>query len=174
VAIFAQIISGTVANVAIASASANLPTGVWVRVDTLTPQPAIGWAYNGSVFTAPSAPTQPPSQRAAALLASKVAVGLVLTSTSTPTLNATYALDDVSTDQIFQIGLYAAQFAMFPSGAATQSYPDVSGIPHVFTVTQFVAFLHAVAALISGLTTQAGVMAGGGNPVWPSQSVVIA
>jgi hypothetical protein len=125
-------------------------------------------------YTVPPPPGPTLAQQAATLLATKTAAGLALTSTGTPALNAAYALDSVSTAQIFQIGLYAAQFEMFPSGGATQAYPDASSALHVFTVPQFVAFLHAVASLISGLTTQAGIMAEGGNPVWPSQSAVIA
>jgi hypothetical protein len=139
---------------------------------------ADGVALNIPTTLQPYTPPPPPgptlAEQAATLLATKIAAGLVLTSAGTPVLNATYALDPVSTAQIFQIGLYAAQFSMFPSGASTQAYPDASGTPRVFTVTQFVAFLHAVASLISGLTTQAGIMAQGGSPAWPSQSTEIS
>ncbi len=113
-------------------------------------------------------------QQAATLLAAKIASGIALTSASTPALNATYALNSVSIVQIFQIGMYANQFGMFPSGGATQAYPDATRVPHSFTVVQFLAFLHAVAPLISALETQAGVMTAGGAPAWPNQSVQIA
>jgi hypothetical protein len=113
-----------------------------------------------------------PAQASVALTA-RIAAGIAITSTGTPALNATYALDEVSAGQIYQIGLYANQFAVFPSGAVTQAYPDINGLPHTFTVAQFVAFLRAVAPLVSAINTQAQVMAHGGTPAWPSQSAVI-
>lgn len=106
------------------------------------------------------------------VLAEKIAAGITITSTGTPALNATYALDDVSTSQISQLGLYANAFGTFPGGA-TQPYPDVAGVPHVFTVVQFVAFLRAVAPLVSALNTQAGIMRAGGSPDWPAPTAVI-
>lgn len=106
------------------------------------------------------------------VLADKIAAGISLTSTGNPALNATYALDEVSTAQIYQIGLFASQFDTFPGGAV-QPYPDATGVPHVFTVAQFVAFLRVVAPLVSALTTQAQVMAHGGSPAWPSQTATI-
>ena len=107
-------------------------------------------------------------------LASRIANGIAITSTSNSALNGTYALDATSQAQIFQIGLYANQFATFPSGGTTLEYPDSSGTPHNFTVVAFVAFLKAVASLVSALTTQAGIMAQGGSPSWPPQSAEIA
>lgn len=106
-------------------------------------------------------------------LAAKIAVGIAITSTSTPALNATYALDEVSAGQIYQIGLYAAQMTTFPSGGTVQPYPDASGMPHNFSVPQFIAFLKAVAPLVSNLNSQAQIMAHGGTPVWPAQTAVI-
>lgn len=114
------------------------------------------------------------TDQAATLLAQKITMGIVLTSTGTPALNATYALDATSTDQIFQMGLYADRFGKFPSGQATQAYPDISGTPHTFTVAQFVAFLQVVAPLVSALATQAGIMAHGGLPAWPAQNGSVA
>jgi len=124
------------------------------------------------VVPTPSGPTL--EQQAATMLATNIATGIVLTSTGTPALNGTYALDAVSQAQIFQIGLYANQFGTFPSGSTTQAYPDASGVPHNFTVVAFVAFLKAVASLVAAMTTQAGIMAHGGTPSWPPQSAEIA
>lgn len=108
------------------------------------------------------------------VLAEKIAAGIAITSTGTPALNATYALDPTSTAQIYQIGVYANQFGVFPSGNATQAYPDKDGVPHTFTIAEFVAFLRAVAPLVSALETQAGIMAQGGTPTWPAQTATIA
>lgn len=113
-----------------------------------------------------------PAQKASVTLAEKIAQGIAITSTGNPALDATYALDSVSTAQVYQIGLFASQFDTFPGGA-TQPYPDATGVPHVFTVAQFVAFLRVVAPLVSALTTQAQVMAHGGTPSWPAQTATI-
>ena len=61
------------------------------------------------------------------------------------------------------------------SGSGTTlADPDASGVPHPYTETPGTASLHAVASLMSALTTQAGVMAQGGTPSWPAQSATIA
>jgi hypothetical protein len=148
----------------------------WVDVTGISPQPEPGdlaTENNGTwTFTTPTPPEAPPPT-AQQLLAEKLAAGITLTSTGTPALNATYALDDVSTAQIFQIGLYANQFGVFPSGGTTQAYPDIAGTPHDFGIAAFIAFLRAVAPLVSALETQAGVMAQGGTPSWPPQTATI-
>jgi hypothetical protein len=126
---------------------------------------------NGELVTvAPPPPTPTPDQ----VLAEKIAAGIAITCTGNATLDATYALDDVSTGQIFQIGLFAKSFGTFPSGQASQQYPDATGAMHTFTVARFVEFLTVVAPLVSNLTTQAGVMKAGGTPTWPAQTATIA
>lgn len=144
-----------------------------VDITGVSPTPAVGWTFDGTAFHEPEVPTPPPPT-ADAVLADKIAAGIAITSTGNPTLNATYALDERSTAQIFQIGLYASQLQKFPSGDATQPYPDITGNPgHIFTVAQFVAFLQVVAPLVSALNTQAGILAHGGTPTWPDQSATI-
>lgn len=115
-----------------------------------------------------SPPVSLPDQ-AATELATRLGNGIVITSTGTPALNATYALDTDSQAQIFQLGIYANQFAAFPGGA-TQAYPDATGAPHTFSVAQFVAFLRVVAPLVSAMTNVTAVMSHGGTPVWPAQT----
>lgn len=102
------------------------------------------------------------------ILNSKLLDGIVLTCTGTPAVSGTYAMDEVSARQIYDIGLYASQFSTFPGGSI-QPYPDVDGMPHNFTTTQFVAFLQVVAPLISDMNIQAQILAQGGTPVWPTQ-----
>lgn len=169
-------ISSTFSTELAAAGLLSLPFA-WTSAGDITFGPAMTSAQIAAVEAVYAAhdPTRgDPAQQAAALLAQKLAEGLALTSTGAPALNGTYALDATSTAQIFQIGLYASQFATFPSGSASQPYPDTSGAPHVFSVAEFIAFLKAVAPLVSGLTTQAGIMAQGGVPNWPSQSATIA
>lgn len=104
---------------------------------------------------------------------SKLAIGITLISPTMPEVGYTYALDPVSTAQIFQVGTYAATFSMFPAGGSTMQYPDIGGNMRTFDIPHFIAFLHATAALMSELQTQAGVMRNGGSPSWPIQTVTI-
>lgn len=143
---------------------------VWRDVTAISPPPQFGWTYDGATYAAPVVSTPTPS--AAEVLAEKLALGIAITSTGNPSLNATYALDDVSTTQISQLGIYANAFSTFPGGA-TQAYPDINGTPHTFTVAQFVAFLRAVAPLVSAMEMQASIQAHGGSPTWPAQSANI-
>jgi hypothetical protein len=113
------------------------------------------------------------AQQADQALAERLAAGIVITSTSNPDLDATYALDPTSTAQIFQIGLYASQFGVFPSGGGVVMYPEIRSLPRLFTIQQFIAFLRAVAPLVSALETQAAIMRAGGQPSWPDQSATI-
>lgn len=135
------------------------------------PNPS-GWAVVGGnegtlvPFTSPL----PLPLQAQIALAAAVAEGISVTSESLPAINATYALDSVSTAQIFQIGTFANSFGVFPSGGTIQPYPDITGIPRMFTVPVFIAFLRATAGLVSNLQTQTGIMANGGTPTWPVQT----
>ncbi|HXA23633.1 MAG TPA: hypothetical protein VNW90_15185 [Acetobacteraceae bacterium] len=116
----------------------------------------------------------PPSASASAILAQKIAAGIAITSTGTPALNATYALDPTTMEQIGSVARDNAASLGLPGGLPTFVYPDASGTPHTFTGSQIDAVYRAMRDLIFVLTTQAGVMAHGGSPVWPSQTAVIA
>ena len=181
--IFAHVAGGVIVELFTPPAGISIsqcfnPAMVWVDVTAISPAPQPGWtaAQTGGAwaFAAPSAPSPSLAQQAATALATRLAAGIAVTCASNSALNATYALDQTSTDDVFKIASYANQFSAFPSGAATQDYPDASGAPHTFTVPQFVALLRAVAPLVSALNTQAGVMAQGGTPSWPTQTATIA
>jgi hypothetical protein len=134
-------------------------------------QKYLAWLAAGNT---PDRVPPPPAPTAQQVLDTKIAAGIAITSSSTPALNAVYALDEVSAAQIYQIGLYASQFGTFPSGALAQPYPDATGAPHTFSIAQFIAFLKAVAPLVSNLNGQAALMAHGGTPTWPAtQSAAI-
>ncbi len=135
---------------------------------------ATSWEVSNGQLVPATPPPPTHAEQSADLLAAKLASGIAITSVSLPAVNGTYALDSVSVSQIYQIGLYASQFGTFPSGDMTQSYPDIASAQHVFSVPVFIAFLRAVAPLVSTLETQAGVMAQGGTPTWPAQTATIA
>jgi len=130
------------------------------------------WAVNGGVLT-PYDPPVPLPVQAQKLLEEKQALGIAVTSASLFAIDGVYALDGVSTAQIFQIGTFANSFGVFPSGGPMQPYPDIHSQIHMFTVPVFIAFLRAVAALISDMQTQAGIMSAGGTPSWPNQTAAL-
>lgn len=130
------------------------------------------WAVSGGALV-PYMPPLPLPQQAQLVLASYVAQGITVTSSGLPALDGTYALDSVSTAQIFQIGTFANSFGIFPNGGPNQPYPDISSAVHVFNVPTFVSFLLAVASLMSDLQTQTGIMSAGGTPAWPPMTATI-
>lgn len=107
------------------------------------------------------------------ILTTTLAAGISITSTGNQLLNGTYALDQTSQAQLFQIGSFAKTFGFFPSGAGTQDYPDITGTPHTFTPTQFVNLLLACAAFVSAAQTTAAILTAGGAANWPSASATI-
>lgn len=57
--VYAQILSGIVVNTIVLGDRALVPIFIvgfdyCVEIDTLTPQPSIGWSYDGAEFTAPT------------------------------------------------------------------------------------------------------------------------
>lgn len=137
-AIFAEITSGSVTNIAVAAAAGNLPAGTWVEIDAISPQPGIGWSYNGSSFTAPAQPAQTLAQKAAAALAA----GLAVTSTGTPALNATYAVDDRTATNI--TGILAANANGISVAAQIAEWPDITGTPHNFSWANYANLVSAI------------------------------
>ena len=165
--LFAVIRGGVVAQL-----SSDMLEPGWVDVTSVTPTPVLGATatFSGGVWTFGAVANK---QAATSNLAAKLGAGIALTSIGNAALNATYALDSTSQTQISVIGFWANQFGAFPGGSATQAYPDISGVPHTFTVTQYINFLKAVGGLVAALNTQAQTEAAGGAPTWPSLSATI-
>lgn len=92
----------------------------------------------------PSVPTS------AQAVAQKLANGIAITSTGTPALNATYALDQVTQQDIVSIWAYIKEHAAFPAGMVSLPFPDINGALHSFpTPAQFVAFATACADIVT-------------------------
>lgn len=113
-------------------------------------------------------------QAAQATFDTAMASGLAITSTGTPALNATYALDSTSQAQVFQIGTYAQSFSEFTNGTTSMSYPDITGTPHTFTVTAFVALFQAIARYVTAAQTTLETIQAGGSASWPAATATIA
>lgn len=167
--IFAEIKAGTVSNVAVASAAADLPAGQWIQIDTLTPQPGIGWTYSSGTFTPPTPPA-PPAPTLAQQAAALIAAGLTITSTSTSSLDGTYATDPVSQQHISAEVTSILLNDTFTDGTSSIAWLDAAGASHTFTVAQFKTFATAVAAFVSACLK----CVNGQSTTLPSASATIA
>ncbi len=100
--------------------------------------------------------------------------GLAVTFTSATALSATYALDDLSQQQLFAIAAQSAAGLGFPGGGSTFFYPDASGTPREFTEAQFVALFKAVRDYVFAATAaQAAFAANIEGAAWPSATITI-
>jgi hypothetical protein len=106
-------------------------------------------------------------------------MGCAITSTATPALNGTYAIDPPSqqaiTSEVLYVQVTASQgAAKFTNGQTTKGWPDATGAPHTFTTAQFVAFAEGVGDVCrrpSGWGPAA--LAAGQQPTWPASPVAI-
>jgi hypothetical protein len=153
------------------------PQLIWVDVTAVSPQPDLGWTATQSgdtwSFAAPTTPPLSLEQQAASELATRTGAGIAITSTGTPALNATYALDSLTMDQVGSVARDFASGLGLPNNASTFAYPDLTGTLHNFTGTAFVALYKAQRDLIFALNQQSAIMAHGGPPSWPTQTATI-
>ena len=106
-------------------------------------------------------------------LASKIAAGIVITSTGTPALSGTYALDATTLSQIGPVARDATGGLGLPGGGSTFSYPDASGTPRVLTAETIQGLYKAMRDCLFALNTTAATLAAGGTASWPAQTATI-
>jgi hypothetical protein len=136
-----------------------------------SPPPTSDSTYtNGAWVPGPSAV----AATAQAQLVAALATGLAITSTATAALDATYALDAVSQQQISDIAVPLFAGAGFPGGGQTFAYPDTTGAPHNFSVADFQNFYQAVRTYLLALNTASETVAQGGPANWPAAAAKIA
>ena len=100
-----------------------------------------------NVYAAHNPATVPLAMQAA----NAIAAGVQVSSTGTPAINGTYALDAQSLANIVAIAAEIANGKGFPGGGATYDYPDAAGTFHTFPTTPaFVNFATAIASYVSG------------------------
>lgn len=140
-------------------------------ISSVSPAPQVGWAAtlnDGAwAFTAPSAPTA--AQQAQAALGA----GIVITSTGTPALNATYPTSGPIWEDLKDEAVFIASFAGFSSGASSMAFLLPSGPTITFTATsQLQAVVKAAAMYISAL--KAIIVANPGSGSLPAATATIA
>ncbi len=132
-----------------------------------------GWTFDGTTFAAPVIPPPPPPT-ADELLAEAISQGIAITCTSNSALNATYALDPTTMEQIGSVARDFSSGLGLPGDIETFTYPDSTGQPRTFTGDQLTALYRKQRNLLTVLNTQAAIMGHGGSPSWPAQTAVIA
>lgn len=141
-----------------------------IPIPTLESGQTMHW--DGSVWTVATLPTTP-KQQAAAELATRTSIGITITSTGNPSLNALYALDPITMDQVGSVARDAASGLGLPGNQATFFYPDANGNQAAFSATELINSYKAMRDLLFALNIQAAIMGLGGTPVWPAQDAVI-
>lgn len=86
------------------------------------------------------------AQQAMALLA----LGLAITSTATPALDATYPCDGVATAKYGAMQLCLAGTSAFPGGGTVGNIKDSAGGWHGVTPAQYTAIVAAIGAFVAG------------------------
>lgn len=141
--------------------------------DTWKTLPAPWAVQNGVLITYTPPPPPPPPPTPMQILVEKIATGIAITSDSAPELNATYAMDSKTMDQIGSVARDVGANLGLPGGGSAFVYPDITGQPHSFTEAQLKACYQAMRDLLWKLNTQAAIMQQGGIPTWPVQSAKI-
>lgn len=147
-----------------------------VDVTNVSPQPEVGWSATESggawTFAPPPPPVPPtPAQQAKAAYDAFIAGGLAITSTSTPAINGTYALDPGSQQTVTTEAAYINAFSEFTTGAASNfpwRLPNGSAI--VFPTT---ASFMAVTKAIAQSVTAANLALQSESTTMPPSSVTI-
>jgi hypothetical protein len=114
--------------------------------------------------------TNPPT----AQFATKIAAGLAITFTGKPSISATYALDPLSQDQLWNIALGLGAGLGFPQGASSFAYPDASGTPRTFSAAEFKSLAQAVRDYVFQLRATLALLEAEQVASWPSPAVTIA
>jgi hypothetical protein len=99
------------------------------------------WTLGWTIAAMTAAQQQAAAIAAAeAAYAAAIAAGIQITSTSSPALNGSYAIDQTAQDAMTEVVTGIADGEGLPGGGATFIYPDASGAPHTFTAAQFTTF----------------------------------
>lgn len=124
------------------------PPLAWVDISSASPAPEVGWTLSGSTFTAPASP---PALSLAQQAVVALSAGLAVTSTGTPAINGTYALDLESRSDIMAEIVSLLKNSTFTNGTTTLPFTDISGALHDFQVTVFEALATEIGNYVGAL-----------------------
>ncbi|ERJ35955.1 hypothetical protein L810_1213 [Burkholderia sp. AU4i] len=133
-----------------------------------------GWTVVNGELTPPTVADPSPEDLASQALVTAAQnaflSGIKIVSGSTPAVDGTYAVDQVSQMDILAIETSINAGKGFPGGAATFNYPDTSGVMHTFSETSFTNFAAAVRDYVYALKS----CMSGSLSALPSQTSSIA
>jgi hypothetical protein len=145
----------------------------WIVWDVTNAQPAdidghagSRWRDAGSPAPDPYVAPVPTSQQQ---YADAVNAGVTLAWTVSTALNSTYALDQVSLNNIIAEGVSINMNNTLTNGQQQRYWLNSSGTPILFTLPQFKLFATAVAAYMDSLHTALAQ----GSTTWPSSTVAV-
>lgn len=100
--------------------------------------------------------------------------GLAITSTSTPSLNDTYGIDDATETHINSELSSIAVNGTFTNGQITKAWPNLNQTAaHTFTIAQFKTLVTAIGQYKDALVETKITLANGGSASWPTISATI-
>ena len=114
------------------------------------------------------------ARAATAAASTLLAGGLAVTSTGTPSLNATYPCDPVSQQLVTSDQVYIATTGKFTNGGTTRGWKDITGTLHTFaSPADFTTFAEAVAQFVDAVAAALDIALAGGSWVAPSNNATI-
>lgn len=126
------------------------------------------FAVSGGALVAytPPSPTLTTAQQAAAA----IAPGLTITSTGTPAINGTYAIDGPTQSKIAAVEVYILKNSTFPGGVTSYPWPTLTGGVTFPNTAVFQTWATAIADHVSALD----IIIAQDSGTLPSSSVTIA
>lgn len=143
----------------------------FVDVTAVSPSPEPGWTATETLgvwsFAAPVTPTLTSAQNAAAA----VEAGLTISSTGTPAIDGTFAIDPAMQGKIAAVEVYILKNSTFPGAASTYPWPTIAGAFVTFpSTTVFQNWATEIANYVSALD----IIIASDSGSLPSASVMIA
>jgi hypothetical protein len=158
------------------------PDGIYMLADLIKFVPPPGqmitgnpsYVLNGTTVTETYATVPlPPSTTAGTKYSNAIAAGIILTWSSSTTLNGTYAIDPVTMSQLNSVWTVLVANNFFPNGTALQPWKMMNGTAVKMGAPQFKNFGTALSKYVAQLGEARDAEAGGGTPTWPSNQVTI-
>jgi hypothetical protein len=158
------------------------PDGRYMLADLVTFVPPDGqmvtgnpsYVLNGTTVTETYATVPLPSAALAQTNYDKaIAAGIILTWTTSTTLNGTYAVDERTMAKLNSIWTVVLGNNAFPNNKTRQPWKQVDGTQVTFATGPFKSFCVALSNYIAALDEAHTAQAGGGNPTWPSNLVTV-